>query len=346
MNYQARIEKLRQILPCECLLIEHPTHIFYLTGIEVSVGKLLITQKQADLIVDGRYFTAVQNQKIVQVHLLDKMSIKEWLSNHGIKIFGVDAEKTSYQAFINLQKMCENVTLLPIETSLVQKLRMVKDADEIAVLKQAAALCREGSHFVISSLQEDVTEEEIALELEFFWKKQGAKKLAFDPIIAFGSNSAMPHYHCGSTRLKKNMAVLLDIGVVWNFYNSDMTRMTFFGEPPGKIKEICSIVEEAKSMALELCKPGTLVGDLDRVARDHISSKGYGEFFTHGLGHGLGLDIHEPPILRSKGIYSELPLESGMVITIEPGIYLPGIGGVRLEDTICITKDGYENITA
>ena len=124
-----------------------------------------------------------------------------------------------------------------------------------------------------------------------------------------------------------------------------MTRVVFFGTPPPIIQAIYSIVEEAKSKALALCQPGTLIGDLDRAAREWITSKGYGDYFTHSLGHGVGLDIHEPPIIRDTGIYRDVPLQTGMVITIEPGIYLPEVGGVRLEDTILITKEGYENLT-
>ena len=138
---------------------------------------------------------------------------------------------------------------------------------------------------------------------------------------------------------------MIDIGVVISDYHSDMTRVVFFGTPSPIIQTIYSIVEEAKDRALSLCRPGTLVGDLDRIARDWIASKGYNEYFPHSLGHGIGLDIHEAPILRGSGLYGTLPLEAGMVITIEPGIYLPGVGGVRLEDTILITKQGYEILT-
>ena len=155
----------------------------------------------------------------------------------------------------------------------------------------------------------------------------------------------MPHYRAGPAKLKPNTPVLIDIGVVLAHYHSDMTRVAFFGAPPALIQTIYAIVEEAKARALAICRPGVLVGELDRSARDYISSKGYGDFFTHSLGHGIGLDIHEPPIIRDSGLYRTLPLQAGMAITIEPGIYLPGVGGVRLEDTIIITEQGYENLT-
>ena len=200
--------------------------------------------------------------------------------------------------------------------------------------------------YVLSLLKEEISEAELALELEFFWKKRGAKKLAFDPIIAFGANSSMPHYRAGLAKLQSHTSILIDIGVVLSHYHSDMTRVVHFGTPTSVIEKIYSIVEEAKARALALCCPGTLVGELDRAARDWIASQGYGERFTHSLGHGVGLDIHEPPTIRDSGLYRTLPLQPGMVITIEPGIYLPGIGGVRLEDTVLITENGHENLTA
>jgi Xaa-Pro aminopeptidase len=225
----------------------------------------------------------------------------------------------------------------------VQNLRLIKDAEEISKLRAAAQLGYEGYLFALSLLREGVSEKELALALELFWKERGASRLAFDSIIAFGPNSSMPHYRPDETTLKQNTSVLIDCGVVLSHYHSDMTRVAYFGNPPQEIQTIYPIVEEAKAKAIEACRPGTLIGDLDRIARDWIQSKGYGEYFSHSLGHGVGLEIHENPIIRQTGPFSEKPLKTGMVITIEPGIYLPGIGGVRLEDTILITENGYEN---
>lgn len=354
MNYLARLTKLRQRLysiPCDALLIEHPTHLLYLTGLELSAGRLLISQQDAALMVDGRYIEVARKCSPYPVYPLEEKSYKDWLASQAIEQLGFESEKVSHQAFLSLQKtMVEwqkegiKINLVPVD-SLVQQLRWIKDEDEIHLLRQAAHLGYSGYEFILAHLKEGITEAELAFELEFFWKKKGAKKLAFEPIIAFGANSSMPHYRAGPTTLVKGMAVLIDIGVVWQHYHSDMTRVTFFGEPDPRIRNIYTVVEEAKNRALALCKPGTLIGALDREARQHISEKGYGDYFTHSLGHGLGLDIHESPTLRSKGSFSEIPLQAGMVITIEPGIYLPGIGGVRLEDTILITNTGYENLT-
>ncbi len=354
MNYAARLERLQNALkslPCEALLIEHPTDLFYLTGLELSAGKILVTPQQACLIVDGRYFEISQRQTLYSVQLLKEDILKELLISFQIHRLGFDPHHTTYQAFLtltqlaaNLKKQSYGLDICPTEP-VIQQLRLIKDEEEIASLKAAARLGYLGYEFVVSLLREGVAETELALELEFFWKKRGASRLAFDSIIAFGPNSSMPHYRAGATQLQLHTSVLIDIGVVLAHYHSDMTRVVFFGSPHPLIQTIYSIVEEAKARALALCRPGTLIGDLDRAARSWIASKGYADYFTHSLGHGLGLDIHEPPTIRDTGLYRDLPLQTGMVITIEPGIYLPEVGGVRLEDTLLITDKGYEILT-
>lgn len=354
MNYSARLERLRKLLqslPCDALLIEHSTHLLYLTGLELSAGKLIVSLDKTCLIVDGRYLEKSQKQTLYPVQLLKENILRDWIVDHQIHCLGFDQHYTTYHAFSTLHQMAEKLKdqSYPLEMialdSPLQQLRMIKDEEEIQCLRKAAHLGYQGYEFVVSLLREGITEAELAFELEFFWKKRGASRLAFDAIIAFGPNSSMPHYRAGPSQLTPHTSVLIDIGVVLAHYHSDMTRVVFFGTPPPILKTIYSIVEEAKEQAMAACRPGTLIGHLDQIAREWIASKGYGDYFTHSLGHGLGLDIHEPPTLRATGPYCEMPLQAGMVITIEPGIYLPEIGGVRLEDTILITQDGYENLT-
>jgi len=349
MNYGLRLQKVRTLLEtlaCESLLIEDPTNLLYLTGLELSLGKLLISSKEAYLIVDGRYLEICQSQDLYQVLPLHEWNWESQFQGQSIRSLGFDSQNTSYQTFETLSSFMKDlkIELLPL-TSPLERLRLIKDEDEIAYLRQAAKLNVKGYQQIISLLRTGITEEELAFELEFFWKKQGAKKLSFDSIIAFGPNSSMPHYRAGNTALKNDEHVLIDIGVVYQHYHSDMTRVVYWGTPSDRIQTIYRIVEGAKQKAMELCRPGTLIGALDQTARSFIASKNYGEYFTHSLGHGVGLDIHETPLIRTKGPYSHLPLEAGMVITIEPGIYLPGVGGVRLEDTLLITENGYENLT-
>ena len=354
MDYASRLQRLRHLLnplPCDALLIEHPTHIFYLTGLELSTGKLLITEQKACLIVDGRYFESCSRQTLYPVQLLKEGVFKEQILHCNIHHLGFDPYVTPYCAVLSLNQLAidlklqlHDLEILPIDSP-IQQLRLIKDEDEIVCLRNAAHLGYQGYEYVVSLLREGITEAELAFELEFFWKKRGASRLAFDSIIAFGPNSSMPHYRAGSTQLQRHMPVLIDIGVVLSHYHSDMTRVVFFGTPSPLIQEIYTIVKEAKAQALAICRPGTLIGELDRTARAWIAAKGYQDYFTHSLGHGVGLDIHESPTVRETGFYSTFPLQAGMVLTIEPGIYLPEIGGIRLEDTVLITQTGYENLT-
>lgn len=354
MNYSARLKQLYDALrplPCEALLIEHPTHLFYLTGLELSAGQLIVSPQATCLFVDGRYFEAASQQTLYPVQHLNNKVVKEWLTGHDIHHLGFDQKYTSYQRFLEWKELAQEshqgsyfLEIIPVE-SVVELLRAIKDPEEIACLRAAAQLGYRGYEHVVSLLREGITEAELAFELEFFWKKQGAQRLAFEPIIAFGPHSSMPHYRSGNTPLHFPQHVLIDIGVVFSHYCSDMTRVVFLGDPAPEMQKIYTIVQEAKQRALALCRPGTLIGELDRAAREWIASQGYGEFFLHRLGHGVGLDIHELPFIRQESPFGKIPLKPGMVITIEPGIYLPGIGGVRLEDTIVITDHGHENLT-
>ena len=339
--YLDRLKKLKRELKklkCPSLLIESSTGLYYMTGIEMSAGSLIVNPKGARLLVDARYFEKCQQSSPFPV-ILSSKSLKEYIKSDTL---GFDKENTTYARFEQLKKL--KLKLKPVENP-VKNLRLIKSPYEIKILRKAAKLGSEGYDFVCSQLKTGITEMELAQELEIFWKKRGGQGLAFEPIIAFGANSSMPHYTVSTTKLKKGNPVLIDIGVTYNHYHSDMTRVVFFGEPHPKMLEIYSIVQKAQKEALKLCRPKTLIGELDGAARDLITSQGYGECFTHSLGHGIGLEVHEYPIIRNKAPYKDLKLEPGMVLTIEPGIYLPGFGGVRIEDTVLITKEGHHNLT-
>lgn len=344
-----RIERVRALMleaGVEALIVDNPIDLLYLTNQEVSLGRLLITKDTASLYVDGRYYEGCKQNADVTVRLLEGQSeqssfFKEW-SLQGQKV-GFDSDFTTVAQFEGLKKLPAMLTPLK---SPVKQVRAMKDEEECALLKKAASLGSEGFDFACTLLREGVTEREIARELEFFWRKNGAERLAFPPHIAFGEGSAHPHYHPSDRPLKRGELVLMDFGVVLDHYNSDMTRVIFFGKPDEKVARIYSVVLEAMQAAFKLCKPGVSVGELDSTARQVIEKNGYGKFFPHSLGHGVGLEIHELPFLRSTDFASGHKLEAGMVITIEPGIYLPGEFGIRLEDTVLITDEGYENLTA
>lgn len=349
MTTSPRIQKLQsqfKTLGCDAYLIEDPINLEYLTGIKVSTGKLLVYPDQATFLVDGRYIEAAVQKSPCNVELYrPEKGLFEYLPEN-IKSLGFSTSQTTYKSFLEMQKQAsaENIALIPVEDP-VKMLRAIKDPHEIDLLKDACRLGSKGFDHVLSHLREGVTEEELAFGLEFFWKSQGGKNLAFEPIIAFGPNSSKPHYRAGNAKLKQGDIVLIDIGVVKEGYHSDMTRTVFFGDPIPKLKEIYVIVREAHCRALSFCKPGTTLGKLDDEARGYIDSKGYGEAFSHSLGHGVGLEIHEFPIIRNSPALAGIKLQPGMAITIEPGIYLPGIGGVRIEDLVVITENGHINLT-
>lgn len=359
MDYQCRLQGIQRLLltvPCDALLVEDKTNLYYLTGLELSAGKLLVHTHGAHLFVDKRYIELCTKKSPFPVSLLDASNFVLQLASQELSFiqnlaFDSDCTTyTSYQQLLLLGKKLEEmvpartVKLVPVE-GLVKQLRTIKEPEEIEILQAAADLGSKGYDFVLSILKEGITEQEVATELEIFWKRHGSKGVAFDPTIAFGSNSSMPHYRAGFSRLRKGDNVLIDIGVNYQHYHSDMTRVVYFGEPDLRLITIHEIVRKAQKAALDLCRPDITVGSLDAAARDFIASFGYKDQFIHSLGHGVGLEIHEYPILRNTPQCCGIQLKPGMVITIEPGIYLPGVGGVRLEDTIVITEDGYKNLT-
>lgn len=357
MTYYNRLHILQKSIQkasCDALLIEDPTNIFYMTGLELSSGKLLVHAKGAHLLVDGRYLELCEKRSPFPVVLFEDCFFESLLNSldfSHIQKIGIDSEKVTYKNYELLKKNMKNgskehrfVELVPVDAPLKLQ-RAVKDANELQALREAATLGSEGFDFLVHLLKEGISEQECALELEIFWKKRGSKSVAFDPIIAFGPNSSMPHYRAGQERLKNGQVVLLDIGVNLKNYHSDMTRTIFFGEPDKHLLAVHAVVQEAQRAALAICRPNTTCGELDKVAREIIAEKGYAAHFTHSLGHGVGLDIHEYPTLKNTPPFGAIPLSEGMVITIEPGIYLPGIGGIRIEDTVVITKSGYENLT-
>lgn len=357
MPYLNRLIKLQNHLKdhhCDAMLIENPLNMLYLTGLNLTAGKLLVHSKGAHLVVDNRYFELCQKSSPYPTLQDGNPTFEVHLSSTDfsfINTLAFDSETASYKNYQEIKKCIEiaktqnrKISLVALENP-VKKIRSVKDEFEISVLREAAALGSKGFDFVCSHLKEGVTEIEIANELEIYWKRHGSKSVAFDPIIAFGANSSMPHYRASNEKLRKDHIVLIDIGVNYKNYHSDMTRVVFFGAPDSRLLPIYRIVKKAQELALEICKPGTLIGDIDARARDYIASQGYADNFLHSLGHGIGLEIHELPLIKNTPPYNKMPLEPGMVITIEPGIYLPGIGGIRLEDTIAINANGYENLT-
>ena len=322
-------------------MIDDPIGIYYLTGIKASRAKLFVHKTKTHLFVDGRYIEVCKKKAPCAVTLISEASLISYLEGFSKDVIGFDRDLASFVEYAQLKKLAKgkiNPLFNPLNT-----LRFIKDRGEIQKMKKSAALLEKGFYFIKKRLKVGVSEEEIARDFTIFTLREGAEKLAFDPIIAFGKNSSMPHYNTGKTVLKKDQIVLVDIGVTLDGYNSDMTRTFFYGKASGPLKKVHEVVQKAKLAALDLCRPGTKIGALDLAARAVMKKENMEEYFTHSLGHSIGLEAHEFPGISNQAKSKNIVLEPGMIFTVEPGIYIPNVGGVRLEDTILITRDGYQN---
>ena len=349
-----RIKKLQEMLSywkVNGLLVTDPIDLLYLTSLEMTAGKLFVSKEKAVFVVDGRYLEKCKRHSTIPTFLDTQENLFDLLTKKDLKTItqlGFDSNATSYKQFEQLQTFFQTVQgkkirLVPLANPL-HELRMIKDSSEQQKIKAACTLVSRSLEHIIPRLKAGITEEEIAKTLQIFWLQHGGDGAAFDPIIAFGKNSAMPHYRHGKVPLKEGDIVLIDIGAMVDHYCSDMTRVFFYKKAPPKLQEIAHIVQKAQEAAIAQCKPKVTTRQLDTIARDVITKAGYGEYFVHGLGHGLGLEIHESPYLKKELSYPDVPLQAGMVITIEPGIYIPDLGGVRIEDTILVKELGCENL--
>jgi Xaa-Pro aminopeptidase len=336
-RFQELLKKQQQPL----CLIENPIDLFYLTGLKFSTGVLLISPKSAKLLVDGRYIQSAKEAAPMPSHLLTKGEIASLVQKSQVKTVVFDSTSTSYARYSELKKEIAGVKLLPLASPL-KALRLIKGEEELQAMRASAKLIWKGYLHIKKVLKVGITEREVANELENYCKKLGSDGMSFEPIIAFGKNSAMPHYRAGDYALKKNDIVLIDIGASLNSYQSDMTRVFFFGKEDPLLGRYLKIVKEASRAALQLCKAGTEAHLLDKAAREVMRKEKVEKHFLHSLGHGIGLETHEFPTIRCTA--PGTLLQKGMVITVEPGLYLPGKGGVRYENTVIVTEKGYENL--
>ncbi len=342
-----KLLKLRQAFDehqIDALLITSGYNRRYITDFTGTAGVAIISKDQAVFITDFRYVEQATKQingfEIVQhvKTLIEEVSVQ--LDKMGVKKVGFEKDDMTYSMFESYQNAV-NIDLVPV-SGLVEKIRLIKTPQEIKIIKAAAEIADAAFKHILTFVTAGKSELEVSNELEFFMRKQGATSSSFDIIVASGLRSALPHGVATDKIIEKGDFVTLDFGALYNGYVSDMTRTIAVGEPSEQLKEIYQIVLDSQMLALEKIKPGMTGIEADAVARDYIKSKGYGEAFGHSLGHGIGLEVHEGPGLSFR---SETVLEEGMVITIEPGIYVPGIGGVRIEDDSVVTSTGNEKLT-
>ncbi len=307
-------------------LIENPVDIYYLTGLKLSKGALLIRGNQKTLYVDGRYIEVARR--------FGHAVLGEPKSDEPTEF---DSETTSVAGYERLKKRFPN--LIPVASPLQGK-RAVKSKSEIEKLKAAAHLTQKGIGHLISKLKEGVSEKELAWEFEVYVRQKGASGLSFEPIIAFGEGSAEPHHRAAERKLKQNEIVLIDVGAIVDEYRGDLTETTSFGTLDPELKRMKGLVHQARLEALKLVKPGVKVGALDQKVRAFFEEAGVLELYCHALGHGVGLETHEYPRLKAGGADHSVLLEAGMVFTIEPGLYKEGLDGIREEKMVLVTNDG------
>jgi len=342
-----KLKKLRQSFEkhhIDALLITSGYNRRYITGFTGTAGVAIVTQDKAVFITDFRYTQQAQKEisgfEIVQhtKPIMEEVGLQ--LEKMGVKSVGFEKDDMSYAMYEVYRKAVKS-ELVPV-SGLIEKIRLIKTEQEIKIIKAAADIADAAFNHIITYISPGKTELEVSNELEFFMRKQGASSSSFDIIVASGLRSALPHGVATDKIIEKGDFVTLDFGALYNGYVSDLTRTIAVGEPSEQLKEIYQIVLEAQLKSLDEIKAGMTGIQADAVARDHIKSKGYGDAFGHSLGHGIGLEVHEGPGLSFR---SETVLEPGMVITIEPGIYVPGVGGVRIEDDTVVTATGNEKLT-
>ncbi len=338
---KTRISALQHSLTTDVLLVENPVDLLYLTGLSLSKGALLLTKNKSCLFVDGRYVAMAQTTSPVPVVLWEKNVLTAWCSEHKVKTLGFDSGWTTVEQVEVLKTYAE--TLVPVSKPCKQH-RVVKDPNELRALRKAANVTWAGLQHVLGLLREGITEFELSWAFESYVRTHGASGLSFEPIVAFGKNSAFPHHRAGNTKLQKNELVLIDVGAIVDNYRGDLTRVHSFGSLDPKLQQMLEWTKQAQHAALQKVKPGTRVEELDVAARAVFARHGVEPLFSHGLGHGIGLETHEFPSLKKSGPDAATVLEEGMVFTLEPGLYQPGLGGVRWEDIVVVTSTGVERL--
>ncbi|HHX62073.1 MAG TPA: aminopeptidase P family protein [Epulopiscium sp.] len=348
-----RTEKLLALLKeqdIDAMIIVNPSNRRYLSHFTGSAGTLYISPKKQVLLTDFRYIEQANKQcpdYEVQNHQAKGLLplLKELMDADHVKNIGIESDTVTYAQYQEYKTVFGEITITGTK-SMVEDLRRIKDHEEIECLTRAETIGDIAFTNIVRFIKENyskgVTENEIALELEVNMRKNGAQGTSFSSIVAAGTKSSLPHAVPGDVLLKEGDFVVMDFGCIYNGYCSDMTRTILIGEPTEKHVEIYNTVLFANQEALKAIKPGKTGKEIDAIARKIIADKGYGDYFGHGLGHSVGLDIHESPRLS---VADDTKLEVGMVVTVEPGIYIPNFGGVRIEDLVVVTEDGIENLT-
>lgn len=348
MPYKMRCRHIQDLLITEELdafLVTDGANRYYLSGFTGSSGYLLITQEQVFLLTDFRYI-AQANQEAKDCEVVNQGknwydTLDQLLSGNRVQRLAFEQDHVSHTQYLRLVEKL-NKYVLTGKQNLVENLRIKKDQMELERMKKAASIADEAFSRLLAALKPGMKELEAAALLEYLMRNLGSEGPAFDTIVASGVRSAMPHGTAGDKVIERGDLIVFDFGAIYQGYRSDMTRTVVIGKASPKQKEIYRLVLEAQLAALEAIKAGVGCQQIDTVAREIIAGQGYGENFGHGLGHGVGLHVHENPRLAQG---NPMVLEQGMVVTVEPGIYLDKWGGVRIEDMVVVTEQGCEIFT-
>lgn len=339
---ETRLEKLRTKLKetdLDAILIIKKENRIYISGFTGTFAYIIVTKNDAVLLTDSRYISQAKKQaklfEIIEYEGEILESLNNIILSKGIKSLGFEQNIITYKKYLDIKKSLKVSELKPVD-NMVEDIRVKKTPDEIKTIKKAVKIADDAFSHILNYIKPGVRESEVALEIEYYMKKQGAKGPSFETIVASGQRSSLPHGIATDKIIKNNEVVTIDFGAVYDNYCSDMTRTVFIGKPDKEFFKIYNIVLEAQKNALMGAKKGLLGKEIDSIARGIIEKGGYGENFGHGLGHGVGLEVHESPSLSKRG---DIKMENDMVVTIEPGIYIDNFGGVRIEDMLIINDD-------
>ncbi|MBP9192025.1 MAG: aminopeptidase P family protein [Ignavibacteria bacterium] len=342
----SRLETIKEQfndLKIDSFLIKNLANIRYLTGFSGSAGNVLITKDKNYFISDFRYKTQsakeVDKNFEIIIYVQNSLSfLKDLIEKHDLKKIGFESNFMTFNDVLGLKKEFKNTEFIPVD-SLVEKIVMVKNEKEILATRKAVEITDRTFSELLKIIKPGITEREVSAHISYLQKMYGADGDSFDAIVASGERGAFPHARPTDKKIATGELVTLDFGCTVEGMKSDMTRTIAIGEISDECKNIYSIVKEAQQKALEKVKAGMSTKEIDSVARDFIREKGFGNNFGHGLGHGVGYDIHEKPALNERTDYI---LQINNIITIEPGIYVEGTGGVRIEDDVIVTEEGCE----
>lgn len=349
-NYITRANKLRNKIEkqgCDAAFIMKPENIRYITGFTGSTGLLLITDVNLFLFTDFRYiYQAHQETELCEVVDYTEKGMEaiwELLKREKqVSTIAFEEDFMTYKKYCEFQKKLSGYKLQP-STGLVECLRKKKDSNELQYIKKAVSIADEAFNHIIKIIKPGISEYDIALELEYYMRQNKAEKISFPIIVASGWRSSLPHGVASNKKITSGELIILDFGAVYAGYNSDMTRTVCMGSASEEQKKIYNIVLKAQEKAVQNIKSGMSLKEADALARNIISQENYGKYFGHGLGHGVGLSVHEAPAVTYR--YHDKYIREGMVFTIEPGIYIPRHCGVRIEDMVVIKESGTEILT-